>query len=120
LFRRDGAVAAIAQLERGESGTPHFQCFVRYKANRKFTAMAKKFPKAHIEIARNAYKSWKYCEKEETRVEPPQHFGEMPHPPKEKGSNYQDYNLEVVTNLEGMVADGRVNIKDYARLKQSA
>lgn len=45
----------------------------------------------------------------------------MPKPNKKvKGSSYTDYNKEVISNLEGMVADGRVNIRDYVKLKQAA
>lgn len=36
MFGRAGAVKAIAQLERGESGTPHFQCFIAYANERSF------------------------------------------------------------------------------------
>ena len=43
----------------------------------------------------------------------------MPKPKKKKGSSYIDYNKEVLQNLETMVEDGRVNIRDYAKLKQS-
>ena len=41
----------------------------------------------------------------------------MPKPEKKKDQGYEDYNKEVIANLEGMVADGRVNIKDYVKLK---
>ena len=43
----------------------------------------------------------------------------MPKPEKKKGQSYTEYNQEVITNLEGMVADGRVNIKEYSKLKAS-
>ena len=44
----------------------------------------------------------------------------MPKPCKQAKQSFQDYNKEVLSNLEGMVEDGRVNIRDYAKLKQSA
>ena len=43
----------------------------------------------------------------------------MPKPPKKKGTSYVDYNKEVLQHLEEMVGDGRINIRDYAKLKQS-
>lgn len=41
----------------------------------------------------------------------------MPKPAKRKNITYKDYNTEVLNNLEGMVADGRVNIREYQKLK---
>ena len=119
MFRRAGAERAIAQLEKGEQGTPHFQCFIGFKESQRFRALKKKFPTAHIEIAKSAFDSWQYCQKEDTRLEGPQFFGEMPKPRKADGRDFKAYNQEVLQNLEGMVEDGRVNIKDYVKLKQA-
>ena len=58
VFRRNGAIKAIAQLEKGENGTPHFQCFIGFKEARKFGGVKKAFPTAHIEPARDAYHAW--------------------------------------------------------------
>jgi len=77
------------------------------------------FPGAHIEIAADSNASWHYCSKEESRVEGPVHFGVMPKPKKVKGASYKEYNEECLENLEGMVADGRVPIKDYQKLANS-
>ena len=48
-------------MEKGENGTPHFQCFIGFKEARKFGGVSKAFPTAHIEIARDAYNAWQYC-----------------------------------------------------------
>lgn len=55
------------QLERGEGGTPHYQLIVRTPQVR-FSALKKAFPRAHIELARNAAALALYVTKEETRV----------------------------------------------------
>lgn len=56
----------IVGKETGEEGTPHLQCFVRYKNPRTFSSMKKKFPRAHIEIAKgNTNQNFNYCSKQE-------------------------------------------------------
>lgn len=57
------------QLEKGESGTLHYQLFVRTPQVR-FSAMKKAFPRAHIEIAKSTSALRNYVNKEETRVAP--------------------------------------------------
>ena len=59
------------QLEKGENGTPHYQLIVRTPQVR-FSAVKKAFPRAHIEVARNAVALASYVKKEETRE------GELP------------------------------------------
>lgn len=58
---------AVGQLERGESGTPHIQGLLRTTQVR-FAQVKKLFPRAHIEVARNANALAKYVQKEDTRV----------------------------------------------------
>lgn len=55
------------QLERGKEGTVHYQGCLRTPQVR-FSAVKKQFPRAHIEIARDAIALKKYVHKEETRV----------------------------------------------------
>lgn len=54
------------QLEVGEKGTPHYQLKVNTPQVR-FSAVKKAFPRAHIEIAKNAFALEQYVHKEETR-----------------------------------------------------
>lgn len=54
------------QLERGANGTPHYQLLVRTPQVR-FSAVKKAFPRAHIEVARNAAALEQYVHKEETK-----------------------------------------------------
>lgn len=54
------------QLEKGESGTLHYQLLVQTPQVR-FSAVKKAFPRAHIEPARNVAALASYVTKEETR-----------------------------------------------------
>lgn len=54
------------QLEKGQNGTPHYQLMVKTPQVR-FSALKKQFPRAHIEVARNAAALANYVHKEETR-----------------------------------------------------
>ena len=57
------------QLERGEEGTLHYQLAIRTNQIR-FSAMKKAFPRAHIEVAKNARALETYVHKAETREGP--------------------------------------------------
>lgn len=48
--------------------TPHLQVYIEYKNARTFTSIKKKFPRAHIEKAKNRDRSIKYCLKLDSRV----------------------------------------------------
>lgn len=54
------------QLEKGQSGTPHYQLLVKTPQVR-FSAVKKQFPRAHIEVCRNIGALEQYVHKEETR-----------------------------------------------------
>lgn len=61
--------------ERGESGTPHLQCYIHYKKKTDFNAVKKSFPTAHIEAARGTPQENKtYCSKDMDFVE----YGDLP------------------------------------------
>lgn len=54
----------IIGKEVGEQGTPHLQCYVRFKNPRHFSAMKKLVPRAHIEKAKaNDDANFLYCSK---------------------------------------------------------
>lgn len=57
---------AQGQLEVGEEGTPHIQGYIKTESVR-FSQIKKLFPRAHIEIAKNAIAARQYCVKESTR-----------------------------------------------------
>jgi len=54
------------QLEKGESGTQHYQIMLHTPQVR-FSAVKKAFPRAHIEVARNVAALKAYVHKEETK-----------------------------------------------------
>lgn len=92
IGRRAGAVSGICQLEKGDAGTPHIQGFLRFANAKHFTAIKKLFPTAHVESAKSSFASWNYCSKEESRIEPPVHFGQLPKPEKKKNQSYDEFN----------------------------
>lgn len=59
------------QLEKGKEGTLHYQLILKTPQVR-FSAVKKQFPRAHIEVARNAAALANYVGKEDTRA------GELP------------------------------------------
>lgn len=73
-----------AQLEQGKEGTKHIQAAFGGKSTR-FTAVKNMLPTAHIEKAKSPYDAWKYCGKEESRVEGPVEFGVPPAAKNRKG-----------------------------------
>lgn len=87
-----GACAARCQLERGEEGTLHIQGFVQYKSPRSFASIKKQFTREHIEVCKNAFRSWEYCGKSDTRVEGPTEFGPMPKPSKRVEGDTKAFN----------------------------
>lgn len=72
----DDCVYSVYQLEKGENGTPHLQALICYKNPRVWPK--KKYPTAHIEVARNVPDCARYCQKLETRIEGPWEKGEKP------------------------------------------
>ncbi len=62
------------------TGKLHWQVFVQYKKQIRTTALFKDFPKGvwWNEVARSVPGSIKYCQKEDTRVEPPRTWGNVP------------------------------------------
>lgn len=64
---RQAGWSVVGQLEQGENGTPHYQLAVKTPQVR-FSAVKKRFPRAHIEVARQPAALARYVVKEETRV----------------------------------------------------
>ncbi len=77
LIKGAGFTYCRAQLERGDSGTPHIQAVFGGKSTR-FSVISKLLPKAHVEKCRSPHDGWTYCGKEESRVEGPVEFGIPP------------------------------------------
>lgn len=55
----------ICGEEVGEKGTPHLQCYIRFKNQKDFSIVKKEFPTAHIERAKGTLKqNYTYCSKD--------------------------------------------------------
>lgn len=103
-------------MERGESGTLHLQACMGGKSTR-FTVIKKHFPTAHIEAARDAYHSWEYCGKEDTRVSGPVQYG-VPPAQRNKAGNVKARNeLLIAKGAAQAVTDGDVPIMQLPKLK---
>lgn len=63
----------VFQKEKGNTtGYLHWQICIRLKVKERFSTVKNYFPHgAHIEQARNGFKSFNYCSKEDTRIEGP-------------------------------------------------
>lgn len=107
------STCACAQLERGESGTPHFQAFVSYPTPRHLKAMIKKFPGCHIESAKNAMAAWKYCQKEEGRLQGPLTHGIPPAAKNVKGDTKERNKLILEKGEVWAVEEGHVPIEKF-------
>lgn len=74
LWKEETMNYLCGQLEKGESGTPHFQVFINYKQPVRMASVMK-LVKCHAELAKNPLAAIKYCKKEDTRVEGPWEYG---------------------------------------------
>lgn len=73
-----GASYLVFQTEMGEQGTLHFQGYLEFKAQVRFSHIKRFLPTAHIELARGTPQQCdEYCSKEETRMDGPYRFGTM-------------------------------------------
>lgn len=74
---------AIFQFEKGESGTKHYQGYLRWNENTRLSALKKlegDFARAHFKIAKgNEQQNIVYCTKQDTRIDGPWEIGERSH-----------------------------------------
>lgn len=69
----------VWQRERGKEGTEHIQGYIRFNTRKRFNTVKNYFsvPEIHVEAAKGTEdQNFKYCTKEDTRVEGPWIFGE--------------------------------------------
>lgn len=93
----------VAQLEVGDSGTPHLQFYVEFKRTVRFTRLKKALPTAHFETRRGSRdEARNYCMKDDTRTAGPWEHGTWVQTPGQR------------TDLEGLFALARsaVPLKD--------
>lgn len=77
-FAKQGATYIRAQVEKGASGTVHFQVCLGFKNQLHFLSMQKKFPGCHIMVTRNPGAAYDYCGKEDSRIYGPIQYGVPP------------------------------------------
>lgn len=78
VYTTGNARYLIFQLERGESGTMHLQGYIEFSDSRRFSAVRRLLPGAHIEPRRgSAQQAADYCRKHDSRVDGPWEFGEV-------------------------------------------
>lgn len=68
----------VYQLERGDSGTPHFQGFLYFYNGIKLRTVNKHMPRASFMKPECIKACILYCKKERSRIEGPFEFGKMP------------------------------------------
>ena len=91
--------------EVGESGTNHLQIYVHLKSQSKFSTIKKKFPKAHIEVAKgNDKQNKEYCSKQNILFED----GEV----SEQGKRTD------IENVKEIIAEGG-NMRDVVAVAKS-
>lgn len=72
----------LYQEEMGAEGTPHFQGTLHFGKVKRFSAIKKLLPTAHIEKCVALFASLEYCEKSDTRIDGPWEYGTRPQPGK--------------------------------------
>lgn len=79
VWKHDGSVYCVWQLESGESGTPHLQGYVVFCKAMRLSACKRVDSNAHWESRKGTHEQAKaYCTKDESRVRGPWTYGEEP------------------------------------------
>lgn len=69
----------VGQLEkRNETGALHIQFYINFKTGQRLSRFKKYNPKIHAEKCKSEQASMEYVQKEETRIDGPQEYGEKP------------------------------------------
>jgi len=107
------------QLERGESGTPHYQFVTWTKEKTRRSTVKKAFPQAHMEVVKGTpEQAIAYCTKEETRVSEPFFFGELPI----KRNSKEDWEAVFLLAQAGRMdlIPAKIKVQHYGNLQRIA
>lgn len=108
----------VVQLERGESGTPHFQCALGFDNANTTAFLRKRMVRCHVERARNSAAAAAYCAKEDTRISGPLKHGTPPIRRNTKQGHAELNKRCLSEGVEALIADGTLSFKEYLRVKR--
>ncbi len=118
-FAKQGATYIRAQVEKGSSGTVHFQACLGYKNQLHFLSMQKKFTGCHVMVTRNPGAAYDYCGKEDSRIYGPIQYG-CPPPRLNVTGEKKAFNQRALEiGAERCVEEGHIKITDYIKLKSN-
>jgi len=103
--------------EKGESGTPHLQGFIKFPNARSFDAVLKLLPRAHIEVCKRVADSIRYCKKDgdvfEKGVEPQKNGGDKKEEIARKNKRLRE------APLEELVRTGELSLNQVPVIKKA-
>lgn len=112
IFTDISVLSAVFQLEKGENtGYEHWQVFIRFKNQKRFTTLKSQLTKnglktAHIESRKGTVEqAIKYCSKSETRLDGPYFFGDKIDTNTKKGERTDLQKLRDKVLIEGLSFD---------------
>ena len=109
----------VGQLEKGEeTHHPHIQFYVNFKNSQRLSVFKKANKGIHAEKCKSEQASMDYCQKEETRVEGPQEYGEKPFHTNRKADWDDVWNKATKGDLMNIPAT--IRTIHYNKLKQIA
>jgi len=111
LVLKKDALYARAQLEKGETGTPHFQACVGYSKTTRTNAVIKRFPGCHIELSKNAMAAYTYCGKVDSRLEGPLDHGIPPASLRVAGDKKERNKLILQYGVVKAVDEGLIDVE---------
>jgi hypothetical protein len=104
------------QVEMGESQTRHIQALFWFRNQKRFGALKSAVPAGHWEPVKNIEASLKYVVKENTRLEGPWTFGELPVKRNSKDDWEEVFNLAKSGKIEEIPA--QIRVQHYSNLKR--
>lgn len=112
IFTDIGVLSAVFQLEKGENtGYEHWQVFLRFKNQKRFTTLKSQLTKkglktAHIESRKGTVgQAIKYCSKAETRLDGPYFFGDRIDTDTKRGERTDLQKLRDKVLIDGLSFD---------------
>lgn len=99
----------VFQLEQGDEGTPHFQGFVYFKNQKRFSTMKKLCNEVHWEVLGDLRKAIRYCCKLETRIDGPWSKGvKLPREINLINPDDREWQRDLLAELQGPIDDRKV------------